>query len=235
MSGEERSPRTVGVVPAAGSGRRYGGDGPKQLAVVAGRPVLAWAIDRLLAGGCDEVVVAVPAGDEERVGELLGRPRAVRLVAGGATRQESVARCLDAIAASAAARDLVAVHDGARPAVAVDDVRAVIAAATGADGAVLGRPLDDTLKRVEDGRIVATVNRDGLFRAETPQAFPFEVLAEAHRVALRDAHEATDEAGLVERLPGLRVVAVAASAPNPKLTRPADRELVERLLTEGSP
>lgn len=226
--------RVIGLVPAAGRGSRFGGDGPKQFLVVAGRPVLAWSLERLLAGGCDEIVVAVPPGEEESAaarfaGEAFA-PR-VRFVAGGETRQESVWRCL--VAAPGDADDLLATHDGARPAVAPSDVAATLVAARGADGAVLGRPLDDTLKRVEDGRVVATVPRQGLFRAETPQVFRREVLDRAYAAARRRGREATDEAGLVESLPAVRVRAVAAAHPNPKLTRTADLPLIEWLLREG--
>jgi 2-C-methyl-D-erythritol 4-phosphate cytidylyltransferase len=225
------APRVIALVPAAGRGSRFGGDGRKQFVLVAGRPLLAWTVERLLAAGCDEVVVAVPPGEEAGAAERAGSPPRVRWIAGGASRQESVRRCL--ASATGEPGDLVVVHDGARPAVAPSDVRAAIAAAREVDGAVLGRPVDDTLKRTEDGRIVGTVSRQGLFRAETPQVFRREVLERAHAAALRAGREATDEAGLVEQLPALVVRAVHAEHPNPKLTRLADLPLLERLLAEN--
>jgi len=122
------------------------------------------------------------------------------------------------------------VHDGARPAVALDDIAATLEAARHADGAVLGRQLADTLKRLEGERIETTVDRHGLFRAETPQIFRRAIFARALAAAARDHFEGTDESSLVERLPGARILAVVAQHPNPKLTEPADRGLLERLL-----
>ena len=224
------SSRIIALVPAAGRGERFGGDLPKQFLPIAGRPMLAWTLERLLAAGVERVVVALPA--ERLAGDLavFDSPR-VEWIAGGATRQETVARCL--AAAPGADDDLIMVHDGARPAVAVEDVAATLDAARQADGAVLGRPLADTLKRLEGERIEITLDRHGLFRAETPQIFRRGVFVRALAAAERDHFLGTDESSLVERLPGARIVAVAAQHPNPKLTEPADRGLLERLLLHG--
>jgi 2-C-methyl-D-erythritol 4-phosphate cytidylyltransferase len=223
--------RIIGLVPAAGRGERFGGDLPKQFLPIAGRPMLAWTIERLLAAGVHQVVVALPA--DRLAGDLAvsDSPR-VQWIAGGATRQETVSRCL--AAAPGADDDLVVVHDGARPAVAVEDIAATLDAAGHADGAVLGRPLADTLKRLEGERIETTVDRHGLFRAETPQVFRRAVFTRALALAERDHFLGTDESSLVERLPGARIIAVVAQHPNPKLTEPADRGLLERLLLHPS-
>lgn len=222
------------LVPAAGSGSRFGGEVPKQFSSLAGRPLLAWTLDRLVQCGAASVRVAVPP-------EIVSSPPAwllvhpgVRLVAGGSTRQASVALAL--AECPAAANDLVAVHDGARPAIAPEDVAAVCRAAAepAIDGAVLGRPLADTLKRLADGRIVATLERAGLFRAETPQVFRRSILARALAAAAESRFVGTDEAALVERLPQARIVAVVASRPNPKVTTPADLAVAERLLRGGT-
>lgn len=224
------SSRIIGLVPAAGRGERFGGDLPKQFLPIAGRPMLAWTLERLLAAGAERVVVALPA--DRLAGDLavFDSPR-VEWIAGGATRQETVARCL--AAAPGNDDDLIMVHDGARPAVAVEDVAATLDAARRADGAVLGRPLADTLKRLEGERIEVTLDRHGLFRAETPQIFRRGVFVRALAAAERDHFLGTDESSLVERLAGARIVAVAAQHPNPKLTEPADRGLLERLLLHG--
>ncbi|HVS02184.1 MAG TPA: 2-C-methyl-D-erythritol 4-phosphate cytidylyltransferase [Thermoanaerobaculia bacterium] len=217
------------LIPAAGSGRRTGLAVPKQLLGVAGRPLLAWAVARLRAGGAARFVVALPPELVDRGAEILGEQAdAVHFVAGGATRQESVQRCLAECAA--APDDAVLVHDAARPAVDPRDVAAVVAAASAADGAVLGRDVSDTLKRLVAGQIAATVDRSGLFQAETPQAFRRETLARAHAAAALAGFTGTDEASLVERLPGSRVVAVHARHPNPKLTWPADLPWLAALL-----
>jgi 2-C-methyl-D-erythritol 4-phosphate cytidylyltransferase len=218
------------LVPAAGSGSRFGGERPKQFRDVAGRPLLAWTIARLFAGGAESIVVAQPDDVAAAPPAWLGSDPRLRIVAGGATRQASVALALQH--SSCGAQQLVGVHDGARPALAREDLAAVCAAAAadGVDGAVLGRPLADTLKRVVDGRIVTTVERSQLFRAETPQVFRRAVLERAIAAAAEARFVGTDEASLVERLPGIRLVAVEASHPNPKVTTPADVPVVEAVL-----
>jgi 2-C-methyl-D-erythritol 4-phosphate cytidylyltransferase len=216
-----------GIVPAAGRGERFGGAEPKQFSEVAGRPVLAWTVERLLAAGASSLVAAVPAEHVDRARALINDER-VLVVAGGGNRQESVEIALAACPADP--DELVLVHDGARPAVAPEDVRACVAAAAGADGAVLGRPVSDTLKLVADGEIEATVDRSFLFRAETPQVFSRELLERALAEASETGFVGTDEASAVERLAGVRLAAVAARHPNPKLTAPSDLPLVAALL-----
>ena len=216
------------LIPAAGTGQRFGGGLPKQFLPVCGRPVLVWAVLRLLEAGVTGAVVALPKEFmDETADDLLEDPR-VRWIVGGPTRQESVAACLEAAAGHP--RDLVLVHDGARPAVAPSDVRATLEAAEEADGAILGRPLSDTLKRLDGEAINGTLDRRGLFRAETPQVFRREILERAVEQSREDGFQGTDEASLVERLPGVFLRAVQASCPNPKLTDPADLALIESLL-----
>lgn len=219
--------RVHAVVPAAGRGLRFGGTLSKQFESIAGRPLLAWTVERLLAAGVDSVTVALP-GDVALAPPDWLRDSRVRTVAGGDSRQESVTAALAASPASG--DDLVAVHDGARPALAVADLVAVCQAALSADGAVLGRLASDTLKLLEQGRIVGTMDRSRVFRAETPQVFRRTVLEQAIEAALAVGFSGTDEASLVERLPGVRILAVEAGAPNPKLTTPADLPLVRALL-----
>lgn len=220
------------VVPAAGRGERFGGPIPKLFVEVAGRPVLAWTIDRLLAAGARSVTVALAAERAAEPPRWLAADARVRCVEGGETRQASVALAL--AACPAAADELVAVHDGARPVLASEDLARVCAAAREADGAVLGRAVADTLKRVADGRIAGTVDRRGLFRAETPQVFKRATLEEALRRAAVDRVVGTDESSLVERLAGARVVAVEARFANPKVTVAADLRVVEQLLRAGA-
>ncbi len=220
------APPVVGLIPAAGLGRRFGGE-PKVLRRLGDRTVLQHAVERLRAGGVEEVVVAVAEDHLETVrGELPG----VTVVGGGATRQESVRNCLQAV--DGGAETLVVVHDAARPAVSPLDVRRVIEAVTTADGAVLGRRVVDTVKRLDGNRIVGTVDRRELFRAETPQVFRRRVLEAASEQALLDDFVGTDESSLVERRAGWRVHAVEAEYPNPKLTYRSDWSQIEQLLFE---
>lgn len=216
------------LVPAAGRGERFGGDIRKQLVEVEGRPVLAWAIERLLRAGAASVTVALPGALVAGAADNVLSDDRVRWVAGGETRQRSVAACLEACVAGAA--DAVLVHDGARPVVHPDDVRRCLAALADHDGAVLGRPVADTLKLATEGEIQGTVDRAYLFRAETPQAFPRALFEKALASAEADRFQGTDEASLVERLPGVRLAAVEAEHPNPKLTNRADLALVAALL-----
>lgn len=214
------------VVPAAGRGERFGA--AKQFAPVAGRPLLAWTVRRLREAGAASVTLVLPAGElEDAVRRIAAGPEVI-CVAGGETRQASVA--LGVAASPAAAEELVAVHDGARAAVAVEDVVATVAAARRAGGAILGRPVTDTIKEVEAGLVVRTVDRSRLLRAETPQVFRRATLEAALAAARRDGFVGTDEASLVERLGGVGIVAVAARRPNPKVTFAEDVEAVARLL-----
>ncbi len=219
-----------GIVPAAGRGERFGGSEPKQFSLVAGRPVLAWTVERLLEAGVASLTVAVPADQVDRARSLIADER-VLFVAGGENRQASVQIGLAACPADP--DELVLVHDGARPAVAPEDVRACVAAVAAADGAVLGRPVSDTLKLVAGGTIEGTVDRSFLFRAETPQVFSRGLLERALEEALEAEFVGTDEASAVERLAGVRLAAVDARHPNPKLTSPSDLPLVAALLRDG--
>ena len=207
-----------------------GASAPKALLPLAGRPMLAWSLAALAAA--DPVVVAAPP---DRVGETEAvvrerRPGAI-VVAGGASRAESVAAGLAAVPA---ASEVVVVHDAARPLLTPEIVAAVVAGLDDADGAIAARPVADTLKR-GDGReppaIAATVNRAPLWAAETPQAFWAPVLRDAVARARAEGGlaAATDCASLVEAAGG-RVRLVATPGPNLKVTTPADLALAEHLL-----
>ncbi len=223
--------RVHGVIPAAGRGERFGGDRPKQFLEVGGRSLVAWSVERLRRAGVASLTVAVPADSLAEASRLLPSAAWLRIVEGGATRQASVATAL--AACPAASEDLVAVHDAARPATAIADLVAVTKAAARTGGAVLGRAVSDTLKRIEAWRIVATLDRRALFRAETPQVFRRATLERALARARDDRFVGTDEASLVERLGDVAIAAVEAAALNPKVTVPADLALVEWLLARS--
>ena len=191
------------VIVAAGSGSRFGGF--KQYELLGRRLVIDWAVAaaRTVADG---VVLTVPAG------RLRGGDEAVdALVGGGATRSASVRAGLAAVPGSA---EIVVVHDAARPLAPPALFSAVVAAVReGADGAVPGISLPDTVKRVRDGAVLATVDRAELVAVQTPQAFLASTLRRAHA----GGGEATDDAALVEAVGG-RVVLVAGDEANVKLT-----------------
>jgi len=218
----------LALLPAAGRGERFGGGTPKQFLRLGKRTVLEWSVERLLRAGARRVVVALPKDRFEWGKEALARLGPVFAVAGGATRQASVGACL--ASTEGAADELILVHDAARPGVAVEDIEATVRAAAQHGGAILGRPVADTLKRVDNGLVQATVERQGLFRAETPQVFRRQFIEAAMARAQADGFEGTDEASLVERLGEIEIAAVIAKSPNPKLTEVADLELLRKLL-----
>jgi len=128
----------------------------------------------------------------------------------------------------------VIVHDGARPVLKSEDLRRVVEAAASADGAVLGRMVSDTLKEVEDGWVVRTIQRTRLFRAETPQVFRRALLEQALERSREEGFVGTDEASVVERLQGVKIRALEAIGSNPKLTVAADLPLIETLLSRAA-
>ncbi|HEX4747591.1 MAG TPA: 2-C-methyl-D-erythritol 4-phosphate cytidylyltransferase [Gaiellaceae bacterium] len=216
------------MIAAAGSGERLAIDRPKAFAALGGRPLLAESVERL--DRCelvDAIVVSAPPGWEEPailLAEELAASKVVACVTGGATRAESVAVALAEVPDDAL---VVVVHDAARP--LFDEAvleRLLAALGEGFDGAVPVVPVADTLKRVDQGSVVETVDRDGLVAAQTPQAF----LATMFRRAFAgDLARATDCASLVERAGG-RVAVVEGDPRLLKVTTPADLALVESWL-----
>lgn len=223
----------AGLIVAGGSGERFGRQGGKQLAPLAGRPMLFWALAAFQAATCVDTVIVTFAreGMEGLADELArwGLPKVALAVSGAETRQGSVRAGLRAVPAEAT---VVVVHDGARPLVTPADIDACVSALDSADGAVLGRPAVDTIKRVrQDGTIAQTLERSELWQAETPQAFRAETLRRAHEEALHSGLEATDDAMLVEASGGT-VRMVRATGPNLKVTLPSDLALAAAILAE---
>lgn len=217
----------IALIVAAGRGTRFGGPLPKQYALLDGMPVLRRT---LLAfrdvPGITGLRVVIAAGDDAPYDAAVAGLDLPPPVPGGGSRQQSVLNGLEAL--SADPPDLVAIHDAARPFVRAADIAACLSAlaAPGIDGAVLGIPLADTLKRVGDGNaITETVPRRDLWRAQTPQVFRFAELLAAHRaaasLAAAEATALTDDAAVAERA-GLKVVMVAGSEDNRKITTADD-------------
>ncbi|MFM7271609.1 MAG: 2-C-methyl-D-erythritol 4-phosphate cytidylyltransferase [Actinomycetes bacterium] len=211
---------TWAILLAAGRGTRFGGE--KQFGDLAGQRI----VDRAVHGAhaaVDAVVLVLPAG-----ATWVGPPVAA-VVAGGAHRSDSVRAGLAAVPEEA---DVILVHDAARPLAGPGVYRAVIdAVRAGADGAVPGLPIPDTVKRVEGDRVIETVDRASLVAVQTPQAFRAEVLRAAHA----GADDATDDAGLVERYGGT-VVVVPGDPRSRKVTDREDLAALEALLADdGAP
>ncbi len=212
--------RIAALLVAAGSGTRFGAPEPKQFTLIGGRPVVHWAADALLP----QIDLLQPVGDASVLASALDGLPHLPIVPGGATRQDSVRAGLEALAPHAP--DLVLIHDAARPFIPQGTIGALLAALLDHPGAIPAAPVADTLKRATDGLITGTVSRDGLFRAQTPQAFRFPALLDLHRTAQPGA---TDDASLLESA-GLGVALVPGSDDNIKLTFPEDRVRLERLL-----
>jgi len=225
------------LLVAAGRGERLGGPVPKAFVGLAGVPLVLRAADALArADEVERIVPVLPTGEEERWRQLLprasaaARARLMAPVAGGATRQASVAAGLAVLPADTG---WVAVHDAARCLVHAEDVRRVIREARRTGAAILARPVRDTVKRVREGRIVDTPPRAECYAAETPQVFPVPVLREALAKARAEGFEGTDDAQLVERL-GMEVHVVEGRPGNLKITHPEDLAAAEaRLATSG--
>ncbi len=215
------------MLVAAGRGERLGDDRPKAFANLAGRPLLAESLERLEGSDWIEAVVLVaPAEWEEPsilLAEEIGAGKVHAAVTGGATRADSVRAGVAEVPEEAA---VLVVHDAARPLLPEDVLeRVVTALGDGWDGAVPALPLADTVKRAEGEAVAETVDREGLYAAQTPQAF----LADALRRRARRRRPATDCAGLVEAAGG-RVRLVEGDRRLVKVTTPADLGFVETLL-----
>ncbi|WP_133499796.1 2-C-methyl-D-erythritol 4-phosphate cytidylyltransferase [Cognatilysobacter terrigena] len=221
------------VVPAAGSGSRFGGDIPKQYLEVAGQSLIAHALDALLSHPrVAGAMVALGAGDTHWPGWTARRGKPVHSCIGGADRAASVLAALQALAPVAGEDVLVLVHDAARPNLDTRDLdRLIDAALQDGHGALLAAPVRDTLKRIDDdGRSAGTEPRERLWRALTPQAARLDVLREALESARDAGTLVTDEAMALERM-GRRPRMVEGRDDNIKVTTPADRALVDHLLS----
>lgn len=210
----------VAVVLAAGQGDRMGMGTPKAFLAVGGRPIVVHAVEA--AAACREVdalVVAVPADFEERTGGMVtGVSKPVVVVEGGADRQGSVRRCLAALPHQS---DAVVIHDAARPFASTGLFSAVLGALDGVEGAVPVVPVADTVKRVRDGLVAETLDREGLVLAQTPQAFVTTALLLAYERAAEEGAGFTDDAALVEWA-GYRVRTVPGDPGNWKITTAED-------------
>jgi 2-C-methyl-D-erythritol 4-phosphate cytidylyltransferase len=222
--------KDVGVViVAAGAGSRTGSEELKQFRWVAGKPMLLHSLQTFQAR--PDVAMVVCVLPREHVGDpppwiFQSDPDRLLLSVGGRHRGESVANGLEDLPSEC---EIVVIHDAARPLVSSETIGRVIEEARKGSGAVAALPLADTLKRVDSsGKIVETVDRFGIWRAQTPQAFPRKVIERAHREAREADRVATDDAALCEQI-GLPVVVVRGSERAVKITEEIDFALAEAL------
>ncbi len=217
---------TTLIIPAAGSGSRFGSALPKQLQVVHGRTVLGWSL-AAFAGLVDDAVIAVSDDVHDGVAATVAQarlPYPVELVPGGATRMDSVMAALERVRG-----DLVLVHDAVRPLVPRACIEACIAALASDTAAVVAVPCASTVKRARAGAVVETVAREELWLAQTPQGFRREAGRAAFARARAEGWTCSDDAQVLERA-GIRVAIVPGDARNLKITTPDDMKLVEALL-----
>ena len=216
----------VALVVAAGRGRRFGGERPKQYLALCGRPIIRRAVECFLAHAQVDAVLAVIHPDDRalfaRATEGLDL---LEPVAGGDSRQDSVRLGLESLAGSAPERVLI--HDAARPCAAVAMISRVLDALQTAPGAIPALPVGDTLKRGQDGLVKGTVERQGLWRAQTPQGFRYADIARAHAELAGAA--LTDDAAVAEAA-GIDVHIVPGAEDNLKITTEDDLARARRLI-----
>lgn len=215
------------IIPAAGSGSRLGGDIPKQFLPLAGTPILLRVIERFFN---DERVAHIVVAVAEPLLANVKQTERVQFVAGGATRQESVIRALEAAEGDF---ELVAVHDAVRPFFKTATFHALLDAAAADGAACPAIPVTDTIHVARGGRLVSTPEREQLVAAQTPQCFRIGILHDVLEKAKRDGVDGTDEAGLAARY-GYDVRVVPGDAANFKITRPEDLAYAESHFEELS-
>ncbi len=225
------------ILPAAGLGTRMGreksGVSRKQFMLLEGAPILIHTIRKFLRCPLvSEIVVALRPEDLDWARGLVHHEhpsRPVRFVEGGDTRQESVEHALATLEPDT---ELVAVHDAVRPFIDTDLIEKVITEAHHTGAAIVGIVPVDTVKRVHKNKIRATLPREHLVLAQTPQVFRFDLLKQAFEMARQDGFQGTDEASLVERLEQVEVSVVQGTDRNIKITKPTDMDLARLFLAE---
>lgn len=223
----------VAIIAAAGQGTRAGGGRAKQFREISGTPIIIHTLRRFeQCSGIGEVVAVVPAGQQSELLALAARyglRKLSRVVAGGATRTESIWRGFQSVRPATAG--VIAVHDGVRPFVTPEEIDRTVEEAARNGAAVLAAPVVDTIKEVEGGRVARTPERGRLWRALTPQCFRYELLRRAYERALSEGVDATDDSSLVERL-GVPVSIVEGDTRNIKITTSLDIALAEFLIKD---
>ncbi len=224
--------KVLAIIPAAGTGVRMGGGTPKQFLSLEGVPIFIHTLRKFAASNViDGIFLALRPEEMERARKDIDRERfskPVRLVAGGASRQETVGR---ALAEAPATTEMVVVHDAVRPFVELDLIQRVVEAARQHGAAVLGIPSVDTVKQVEQQFIRGTIPRERIVLAQTPQAFRFNLIREAFARAEADGFYGSDESSLVERLDHT-VTVLMGSDRNIKITKPSDLPLARLYIAQ---
>ena len=223
------------VVPAGGTGIRMGGTVPKQFLELNGKPILYYTLKTLQdCGIISELILVVPEKEYDNAcTDWLGKPEIVtKVVVGGEKRQDSV---YNGFCELSPQTEIVLVHDGVRPFLSHQMIQESVDAAREYGAAITAIPVNDTIKRVDDSGLVSqTVDRDGLWRVQTPQVFRYELLQEAFKKANSEKFYGTDEGTLIEHL-GKPIKVIEGSEQNIKITRPEDLRLSEIFISKTFP
>ena len=223
--------KAIAIIVGAGKGVRMNRATPKQYLMLHHMPILAYSLEAFNAcQDVDQIILVVPKKDiqycRDAVVAGVDMQKPVQIIGGGATRQDSVRQGLLAIDDK---ESIVAIHDAVRPFVEPRQIAACIRVAGKAGACMLAIPVSDTLKAVgEDLLVKKTVSREGLWLAQTPQAFRYDIIVKGHESAVKERFYATDDASLVERL-GLKVKVISGSRRNLKITDPADLAVAEAI------
>ncbi len=210
-----------GIIVAAGKGKRFGGENPKQFIVIGEKRVVEWSISKV-EKFVDSIIVVIPPEIDFRC--------KFKTVIGGDNRAESVFNAVSSLPIKGG--DLVLIHDAVRPAVNPIDIERVIESAKSNHGAVLASKVTDTLKLVECNYIIKTVDRDKLWKVQTPQVFQADIFFESLKTGLNEKLYFTDDSAYLERQ-GYKVAVVEALKPNPKLTYKKDLSIIKSILLDG--
>jgi 2-C-methyl-D-erythritol 4-phosphate cytidylyltransferase len=222
----------LAIIPAAGTGLRMGGGTPKQFLSLEGVPIFVHTLRKFAASeAIDEIFLGVRPEEMDRASKEIAPEhfaKAVRLVAGGASRQETVARCLDQAPPET---DVVVVHDAVRPFIELAMIRQIVDAARKDGAVILGIPCVDTVKKVERLTIAGTIPRERIVLAQTPQAFQYTILRQAFDRALEEGYYGSDDSSLVEH-DGHEVKVLMGSDRNIKITKPSDLPLARLYIAQ---
>jgi 2-C-methyl-D-erythritol 4-phosphate cytidylyltransferase len=223
------------VIVGAGEGTRFGPNGRKQFARVNGRPLMAYTIEPFeKSEDVNDIVLVVPKESTEwvrtEIVEPMGFKKVRAVVPGGSSRQESVFNGLKALSSQT---EKVIIHDAVRPLVGEPIIKRVLDAARKTGAAITAVPAKDTVKEVESGDVIGTLDRRLIWLAQTPQCFAYDVIMDVYRRAISENYEATDDAGLLEKY-GHKIMVAVGSYANIKVTSPEDLPLLEYFLRQNN-
>jgi len=224
--------KNYAIITAAGKGTRLPGAVAKQFRPIGSKPLLAWTIDKFEQCPSIDAIHLVVSGEDlnythEAVVDRFKYKKVERIVAGGKTRFDSILCGLRSVPETA---NLVYIHDGVRPLVSIAEIEAVGKEAEAYDAAILAVHQTETLNRAEDGFVIATLDRDKIWVAQTPQVFKYEAIISAYIQALESKRDFTDDSSVCEAF-GISVRIVEGSTSNIKVTTPEDLDLARKLLT----